>query len=310
MHHEFHSPVLAQEVVTYLHAVPDGVYVDGTLGGGGHTEQILMTAAKSRVIGFDQDVQALSVAKERLRQYGDRVTFIHDNFSNMKARLAQRNIKSVDGILLDLGVSSHQLNESTRGFSFQHDGRLDMRMNQQEKLDAVRVVNTYEPGRLTEIFRVYGEEKNAARIARRIGDERKKGPIETTRALAAIVESVTGKHFLQKSLARIFQAIRIEVNDELGRLDDGLRAGLDCLSAGGRFVVISYHSLEDRIVKTFFVEEAKTSIRAEHKLLPDIPRQARVKILTKKPVSPGEHEITNNPRARSAKLRAIEKVAA
>src|SRR5690349_20952224 len=157
MHHEFHSPVLAQEVVTYLHADAEGVYVDGTLGGGGHAEQILMKAAKSRIIGFDQDEQALSVAKERLRPYGDRVTFVHDSFSNMKRQLAQRNIESVDGILLDLGVSSHQLNESTRGFSFQQDGRLDMRMNRRQDLDAVRIVNTYDVGRLTDIFRVYGE---------------------------------------------------------------------------------------------------------------------------------------------------------
>jgi 16S rRNA (cytosine1402-N4)-methyltransferase len=311
MNHEYHTPVLVDEVLHYLHAESEGVYVDGTLGGGGHTESLLMKSPPgTRVVVFDVDTEALQFSQKRLNKFVDRVVYIHDVFSNMKNQLAQHKLDTIDGVLLDLGISSHQIDSRERGFSFQHEGRLDMRMNQERQITAASIVNTYDVRQLTEIFRTYGEERYSGKIARKIVDARKKNPVETTHQLSSIVESAVGRYLLQKSLARVFQAIRIEVNNELEHLRQGLQSAFESLRIGGRLVVISYHSLEDRIVKEFFVRESSTRIRASNKLLPDIQRQPRVTVLTRKPVCPGSDEISKNPRARSAKLRAAEKIAA
>ena len=310
MTYEYHTPVLVVEALHYLEATREGIYVDGTLGGGGHSESILnISSSSSRLIGFDVDKQALSFAKERLREFSQRVTYIHDDCSNMKQRLEEYSISAVDGVLLDLGISSYQIDTTGRGFSFQHEGRLDMRMNQEQRVDAATVINTYDEQRLAILFRKYGEERNSKRIARKIVEMRKQQPLETTQQLSSVVESVVGSYTLQKSLARIFQAIRIEVNNELEHLRQALHSALESLRIGGRLVIISYHSLEDRIVKEFFVQESLTRIRSTTKLLPDIPRQPRLTVLTRKPIRPTDDEISRNPRARSAKLRAAEKIA-
>lgn len=305
----FHTPVLAAAVVQYLPTAPDGVYVDGTLGGGGHAEAILMRlSSRGQLIGFDRDEQALLFARARLAQFGDRVRYIHENCANLRPVLEKLGVEQIHGLLLDLGISSHQVDDAVRGFSFQRDAHLDMRMDAWQQLDGWTVVNTYDEQRLADMFWTYGEEKLSRRIARRIVDARQHRSIDTTGELASIVESAVGRRFLQKSLARVFQAIRIEVNDELENLRNVLRDALDVLVLGGRIVVISYHSLEDRIVKDFFRTEARSAAPSGSKYLPDRPRQARLAILTKKPITPGADEIAQNPRARSAKLRVAERI--
>src|ERR1041385_2432754 len=309
MHNEYHVPVLAEEVLRYLQPARDGIYVDGTLGGGGHTEYIARNmSAQSKIICFDLDNDGLRYAQQHLSDFGKQLTFIQDNFTNLRAQLKILNVNRIQGLLLDLGVSSHQLDQKNRGFSFQEDARIDMRMNTQQKLDGWTVVNTYEQERISEIMWKYGEERNSRKIARRIVEARKNTPIDSTRELARVIESAVGSRFLQKSLARVFQAIRIEVNGELENLRRVLRDSIDFLEKGGRIFVISYHSLEDRIVKQFFKEEAETFIPSKVKLLPDQPRQPRLSILTKKPVEAGKAEIERNSRARSAKLRAAERI--
>jgi 16S rRNA (cytosine1402-N4)-methyltransferase len=310
MDRPFHTPVLVEDVVRYLITAPDGVYCDGTLGGGGHAEVILRNlTAQGRLIGFDQDEEAVSFAVHRLQPFGDRVRVLRSNFSRIREGCSQLGIGTIQGLLLDLGVSSHQIDDASRGFSFQQSGRLDMRMDRSQSLDGWSVIRTYDEERLTEIFRSYGEERAARRIARKIANDRQKHPVETTDDLAELVGSVVGKQFLAKSLARIFQAIRIEVNGEMERLQTVLRDAMGVVGQGGRIVVISYHSLEDRIVKTFFRDEARTSIPSGHRLLPDRPREPRLRILTNKPVVAGDQEVARNPRARSAKLRAAERIA-
>ena len=306
---DFHTPVLADAVLSFLQPTPDFVYVDATLGGGGHAESILRASSPSgRVIAFDADADGIQFAKVRLKEFSARIVYVHDNFVNIGKQIKQQYGGSVDGVLMDLGVSSHQLNDSSRGFSFQRPHRLDMRMDQRAAVDAQQVVNRYTAERLTEIFRSYGEERQSKRIARRIVDARSRAPIETTEQLSDIVQSVVGKQYLQKSLARVFQAIRIEVNSELDSLRTGLRQSMGVLKPGGRLVVISYHSLEDRIVKDFFREESRTSIPSGHKYLPDQAVRPQLQVLTKKPIGPDEIEIHRNPRSRSAKLRAYERV--
>jgi 16S rRNA (cytosine1402-N4)-methyltransferase len=305
----YHVPVLLEEVLLYLDPKPKGIIVDGTLGGGGHAERIFeRSSPDGKVIGFDLDREALETAGRRLSHYRNRFVPVHSNVSRLMERLKEIGIECINGLVLDLGVSSHQLNEHTRGFSFQTSSRLDFRMDQTQTLDGWKVINTYPVERLTEIFREYGEERFSGRIARKIVGARETSTIDTTVALAGIVESAIGKAMLVKSLARIFQAIRIEVNNELENLSTALRDALDLLSPGGRVVVISYHSLEDRIVKHFFRDEAQNVIRSANKHLPDRPRIPRLKVLTKRPVLPTDEEIHRNPRARSAKLRAAEKV--
>ncbi len=310
MTYVYHTPVLLTETLQFLNPQPAGVYVDGTVGGGGHAEEILnLLSNAGRLIGIDADEEAISFVKTRLHRFGDRIALVQDNFRNLKSILKNLNVNAIDGLLLDLGVSSSQIDSPTRGFSFLGNERLDMRMDRRQKLTAWTVINRYAERDLAEIFWKYGEERHSRRLARRVCDARKRQPINTTGELAEIVRSVAGTSYLSKSLARVFQAIRIDVNEELRNLEDGLRDGIELLRAGGKVVVLSYHSLEDRIVKHLFKEESALSISSGSKLLPDQPRTARLKVLTKKPILPSAEEIQRNPRARSAKLRAAEKIA-
>lgn len=305
----FHTPVLLEEVLHYLLTAPDGVYVDATVGGGGHATAVLeKLGSRGLVIGIDTDSDAIAAAQRRLESFGQRVVLVQDNFRNLKAILAARRLQQVDGVLFDLGVSSFQLDEATKGFSFRSDERLDMRMDRRGRIDARVVVNEYSERTLAELFWKYGEEKHARRIAKRIVQARAQKSIDTTGELAGVVEAVVGHRFLTKSLARVFQAIRIEVNNELENLQQALNDAIDVVRSGGRIVVISYHSLEDRIVKQTMKRAAATTIPSGSKLVPDKPLQPRVAILTKKPITVSPSEITVNPRSRSAKLRAAEKL--
>ena len=302
----YHEPVLCAEALRYLLTDREGTYVDATVGGGGHAEAICgRLGPGGRLIGFDADSDAIVEAEKRLLRFSPRYTLIRENFRSIKNALASRGVAGAAGILLDLGVSSFQLNAGEKGFSFRADERLDMRMDRRRPLTAWEVVNTYPEERLASLLRAYGEEQAARRIARAIIQQR---PVDTTASLGAIVEKCAGGRFLTKSLARVFQAIRIEVNDELASLELALEDVPSLLNPGGRCVIIAYHSLEDRIVKEFFREEASDTIRSAHKYLPDTPRTPRLTILTRKPVTANEAERARNPRARSAKLRAAERV--
>ena len=305
----YHQPVLLHEVLEHLIAEQNGMYVDGTLGGGGHAEAILSKlGTHGHLLGIDQDDDALTAARARLSSFGKRVTLVKNNFSELRTVLSDNRIESVNGILLDLGVSSFQLDESTKGFSFRGEGRLDMRMDRSQSVSAYEVVNGYEAEQLAEIFWKYGEERNSRRIARTVVRARNNAKVESTRELAAVVEQAVGGKFLTRTLARIFQAIRIEVNAELDHLQRGLEESIASLKPGGRLVVISYHSLEDRMVKDMFRNRSANSERSAHPLIPDTKRTPIVRQLMRKPVEATEKEIRQNPRARSAKLRAVEKL--
>jgi 16S rRNA (cytosine1402-N4)-methyltransferase len=302
----FHLPVLCAEAVEFLLANNPRLVVDGTTGGGGHAEKICdRLPPEGRLVCFDADSDALTEAKKRLARNLDRVTFVHSNFRNLKSELQTLGISAIDGLLLDLGVSSHQLDEASRGFSYRADEPLDMRMDRRQSRSARDVVNTYTRERLADVLWQYGEERASRRIASRIVGSR---PIETTGDLASAVRDAVGGKNLVKSLARVFQAIRIEVNDELGSLTQALDDALDLLTDGGRMVVISYHSLEDRIVKELFRSESAVSIPSGHKLIPDAPRVPRLRVLTRRPLEPGADEVMRNARARSARLRAAERI--
>ncbi len=309
MVNEYHEPVLSGEVVRYLCTESDGIYVDCTLGGGGHTAQILQHGSlQSKVIGIDRDTDALRVAHERLIGYADRIKLVQGNFADVRQLLEELGIDQVQGFLLDLGVSSHQINEVSRGFSFQGNSRIDMRMSKDQAFDGWAVVNEYEESQLSDIFWRYGEERFSRKIARRIVEQREHHSINTTEQLGRVVESVVGQRMLVKSLARIFQAIRIEVNNELENLEQMLGDAVDLLVSGGRIVVISYHSLEDRIVKHFFKEQSQPILSETQFVQQEIIREPLLRILTKKPVEATEEEIRHNSRARSAKLRAVERI--
>ena len=306
---EYHTPVLVDSVLHYLQPTPNGIYVDGTLGGGGHAEQILMSSFPSgRVIGFDMDSDAIAFARKRLERFGNRVTFIRDNVANIRKSLSDAGVGQLDGLLLDLGVSSHQIGSPERGFSFQNESRIDMRMDSRNSVDGWTVINTYPQDRLAGILWKFGEELAARRIAKRLVECRERESIDTTAQLARLVRSAAGGGNPQQTLARVFQAIRLEVNKELENLPRVLEAGLEFIAPGGRMVVISYHSLEDRIVKEFFREESKRTVASGTKLLPDRPAEPRLNVLTRKPVVPSSGEIAGNPRSRSAKLRAAERL--
>jgi len=294
MDQPYHTPVLLDEVLSFLRPREGGTYVDCTLGGGGHAEAVLdAISGKGLLVGFDRDPDAIRAAGGRLGRFGKSVALVPHNFDAVRNRLRQLNINEVDGLLLDLGVSSHQLNDPGRGFSFQQEGPLDMRMDRESEVSGLKVVNTYAEEDLKRIFREYGEERMASRIAWRIARQREEKPMESTADLAKAVRRAVGGRFILKSLARIFQAIRIEVNDELENLRRVLGASIPLMAPGGRIVVISYNSLEDRIVKTWMREEARV--------------KDRLTLLTKKPVVPSEKELSENKRSRSAKLRAAER---
>jgi 16S rRNA (cytosine1402-N4)-methyltransferase len=307
--HTYHTPVLLQEVLFYLLTARNGFYVDGTLGGGGHAEAVLeQTAPSGTLIGLDLDDDALDTAGKRLARFQERVIFIKGNFRNIKLVLSQHGVNAVQGILLDLGVSSYQIDEPAKGFSFQTDEMLDMRMDRHQHLHAKLVINEYDEQALVDILWTYGEEKHSRRIAKAIVQQRLEQSIETTGQLAALIESTVGRQFLNKTLARVFQAIRIEVNNEMENLRQALCDCVDVLNPGGRLVVISYHSLEDRMVKYAFRAASAQSIPSGNKIIPDTPLKPVLKMLTRKPVTASEEERAINPRSRSAKLRAAEKV--
>ncbi|MCX6133167.1 MAG: 16S rRNA (cytosine(1402)-N(4))-methyltransferase RsmH [Ignavibacteriales bacterium] len=305
----YHTPVLREEVLAWLITSTDGLYVDATLGGGGHAESILQRLDPTGVlVGFDADPDAIQFAAARLSLFGERGILVHENFRNISAALSQRGISQIGGILFDLGVSSHQLDEPSKGFSFRGDDRLDMRMDPSQSLDARTVVNQYDETELAGIIWKYGEERASRSLARAIVRQRTGAPLETTGELVALVRSVVGERFLIKTLARVFQALRIEVNRELESLTGALAQAIALLKPGARVVVISYHSLEDRIVKETFKREAALIRPSGNKLVPDTILEPKLRILTKKPVEATEEECSLNPRSRSAKLRAAERI--
>jgi 16S rRNA (cytosine1402-N4)-methyltransferase len=305
----YHTPVLLQESLSYLLTTKDGCYVDGTLGGGGHAEAALEKLDSSgKLIGVDLDDDAIAAASKRLEHFGGRAIFVKENFRNIKSVLSKLGVDSVQGILLDLGVSSYQIDEPAKGFSFQTDEKLDMRMDRRQSVDAKSIINHYDEQALVDILWNYGEEKHSRRIAKAIVQNRAMQPIESTGQLAFLIERTVGNRFLNKTLARVFQAIRIEVNNEIENLRQALCDCVDVLNPGGRLVVISYHSLEDRLVKYAFRAASAQSIPSGNKIIPDTPLRPVLNVLTRKPITATPEEIAANPRSRSAKLRAAEKV--
>jgi 16S rRNA (cytosine1402-N4)-methyltransferase len=300
-----HISVLLNETVELLNIKKDGIYVDGTLGGGGHTGEICKKLETGLVIGIDQDKNALKAAQERLAQYN--VHYVWNNFANIKAVLNEEKIDKIDGALLDLGVSSHQLDEPSRGFSYRYDAPLDMRMNQEGLLSAKIVVNEYDYEDLVRILFEYGEERNARQIAKRIIQNR---PIETTFQLVDVIKSAfSAKQLAEKHPAkRTFQAIRIEVNGELAILKNAIKDFADSLNLGGRIAIITFHSLEDRIVKNTFLELAQGCTCPKEFPICICNNQQKYRVVTRKPVISGEEELGNNSRSASAKLRVLEKI--
>lgn len=306
-----HVSVLLQACIDALEIRENGDYVDCTLGGGGHSEAILERLTSGRLAGIDQDQDALAAAAARLSRFGDRFFPVHSNFVHLGEVVQDLNWGGLDGILIDLGVSSYQLDEAERGFSYMNEGRLDMRMDQTQTLTAEEVVNTYSEKSLYELIRDYGEEKWASRIAKFIVEARRNAPIQTTYDLVEIIKAAIPAKARQDGphpAKRTFQAIRIEVNDELGIIEKTIRDGAALLKPGGRMAIITFHSLEDRIVKQTFKDLSTACICP-----PEIPvcvceHKAVLKTVTKKPILPSEGELEDNPRARSAKLRVAEKL--
>lgn len=305
---EYHIPVLYYETLDNLVINPDGVYVDCTLGGGGHSEGILKRLSpKGVLISIDQDQQAIDYAKKRLEGYGNWKCF-KNNFENIETVIYMAGYDKVDGILMDIGVSSTQLDDAERGFSYRFDARLDMRMNTSAKISAYEVVNTYEEGALSKILFEYGEERHARRIAKFICDSRKEKPIETTGDLVAIIKRAYPERASKHPAKKTFQAIRIEVNKELEVLENAINKAVDCLKVGGRLGIITFHSLEDRIVKTMFKDFSTDCICPPRLPVCICNNKAKVKLITKKPLIPSEDELTHNKRAHSSKLRVIERI--
>ena len=309
---EFHHiSVLLDECIDGLAIKPDGIYVDGPLGGAGHSSQIVKRLTTGRLIGIDRDPVALKAAGERLAPYADRVTLVHSNFCEMDHVLDDLGIEGVDGILLDLGVSSPQLDEVSRGFSYMGDAPLDMRMNNEDSLTADVVVNTWSQEDLKRILYDYGEEHYAPQIAAAICRRREAAPIKTTLELVDVIRSAMPPAALrekQHPAKRSFQAIRIAVNDELGAVRQVLGAAIPKLNPGGRLAIITFHSLEDRIVKNGMADAAKGCTCPPNFPVCVCGKKPKVKIITRKPVVSGDEELDRNPRARSAKLRVCEKL--
>lgn len=306
-----HYSVLLDEAIAGLAIKPDGIYVDGTLGYGGHSSEILKRLnEQGHLYAFDQDKEALAYSKERLSKIGNNFTLVYSNFVNMKEELANLGINKVDGIIFDLGLSSPQIDNKERGFTFMNDAKLDMRMDQDSPKTAADVVNDYSEKDLTNIFFLYGEEKMSRQIAHRIVVSRQTKRIETTKELVDIIAAATkAKYFNTKHPERqIFQAIRIEVNSELSVLKHVLPDAIDLLKPNGRISVITFHSLEDRITKQIFKQASEVDELV--KGLPVIPAeyQPKIKLINKKPILPSEKELSENSRSRSAKLRIIERI--
>jgi 16S rRNA (cytosine1402-N4)-methyltransferase len=307
----FHEPVMCREILASLECKPGGVYVDGTIGGGGHAQAILEnTAPDGLLIGIDRDSDALLASERRLQTFGRRKILVKANFADIGKLLTNLNIEKVDGILLDLGVSSHQLDAGERGFSFSSDAPLDMRMDQDSRYCAYDLVNLSSENELRKIIKAYGEEPMAGRITRAILTKRAAVPIRTTRELADVIYHAVPAAYRQRRIhpaTRSFQAIRIAVNDELSNLHTAILSGAEMLKRGGRFSIISFHSLEDRIVKEAFRAAQKGCTCP-----PDLPvcnckGEPKLNVITKRPVYPGTDEVDSNPRARSARLRTAER---
>ena len=308
-----HYSVLRNETIENLNIKPDGIYVDGTLGGGGHAYQVaLRLSEKGRLIGIDQDADAIAAAGERLREFGDKITIIRSNYANMKEELHRIGVEKVDGIVLDLGVSSFQLDTPERGFTYRDENApLDMRMDDRQSLTAKDIVNGYSEMELYRIIRDYGEDKFAKNIAKHIVQERAKKPIETTGELTEIIRAsipmkvqMIGGH----PAKRTFQAIRIELNKELEVLQDNLDDMIDLLNPGGRICIITFHSLEDRIVKTNFKRNENPCTCPSDFPVCVCGKKSKGKVVTRKPILPSEEELEVNSRSKSAKLRVFERV--
>lgn len=302
-----HVPVLFQEVLDVLNPVSGGLYVDGTVGAGGHSRGILeRSSPDGKLIGFDRDPAALALAESNLAEFSDRVTLIHGSYHELVSHLNNRNWHTVDGILIDLGLSSMQLDSPERGFSFRYDAPLDMRFDTDQSFSASDLVNEFTKEELAEVIFTYGEEKFSRRIANAIVANR---PLATTKELAELIKGVV-PHTRSKihPATRTFQALRIVVNNELNALEAFLPAALEVLKPGGRLAVIAFHSLEDRIVKVYFRQESRDCICPPKVPICVCEHKARIKELTRRPIRPEDSEIERNPRARSAKLRAAEKI--
>ena len=302
-----HVSVLADEIIEYLNINPDGIYFDGTLGGGGHSSLICSHLKGGRLIATDRDSNAIKAAGERLKPFGDAVTIVKDNFSNAASVLDDLGIDGIDGAMLDLGVSSHQLDEPERGFSYRFDAPLDMRMDSDAQLSAYQVVNEYSEQELAKIIFDYGEDKNARKIARKIVENR---PIKTTLELVDVIKSAfSAKERQEKHPAkRTFQAIRIEVNNELDMLGGAIERLAEKLNKGGRLCIITFHSLEDRIVKNTFNDLSKGCTCPKDFPVCVCGNKERFKVVTRKPVLPSAKELEVNPRSASAKLRVLERI--
>ena len=305
-----HKPVLLDECIEMLNIRPGGVYVDGTLGRAGHSREIVRRLTGGRLICIDQDTAAIRAAEERLAPWRDRVTLVHGNFSDLADILREAGVSGVDGALFDLGVSSPQLDDASRGFSYMQDAPLDMRMDNTAALTAREVVNTWSQEELRRILYEYGEERYAPAIARAIVKTRETGPVETTLELAEIVRGAMPPAALrekQHPAKRTFQAVRIAVNGELDALPPMLEAAVDSLNPGGRLAVITFHSLEDRIVKQTLREQARGCTCPREFPVCVCGKKPKIRLVTRKPIVPGAAELSENPRARSAKLRTAEK---
>ncbi|HHL72318.1 MAG TPA: 16S rRNA (cytosine(1402)-N(4))-methyltransferase RsmH [Bacteroidetes bacterium] len=300
---------MVQEVIDWLVTNPDGIYIDATLGGGGHTTALLQKlGVNARVIGIDRDTEAIDAASRRLAGE-QRFSAVHGRFSEISSLADRLAVGPCDGIFADLGVSSHQIDTAGRGFSFMQDGPLDLRMNPAEGRPASELVMSLPADELASIFYRFGEERYSRRIAGKIVEERRKRELRSTAALVQVIEMVTPHKQRIKTLARIFQALRIAVNDELGELERFLAEGFQLLKPFGRMVLLTYHSLEDRIVKHFFVDKARACICPPEAPVCVCNHHPEARILTRRPVCAGAEEVARNPRARSAKLRAAEKIA-
>lgn len=306
-----HISVLLNECIEGLNIKEDGIYVDGTLGGAGHSSEIIKNLCeRGRLIGIDQDKDALKAAKEKLKDYNN-VTFVHSNFYNIENILHDLNIAGVDGILMDLGVSSYQLDNGERGFSYMQDAPLDMRMNRENSLSAYEVINSYSEEDLFRIIKDYGEEKFAKRIANFIINKRKEKNIESTLELVDVIKAAIPAKARREGphpAKRTFQAIRIEVNKELEVIEKTIRDGVERLNVGGRMAIITFHSLEDRIVKTVYKNLANPCTCPSSFPVCVCNKKPIVKIITRKPIEASKEELDYNPRSRSAKLRIIEKI--
>ncbi len=306
-----HKSVLLKETIDGLKIKPDGIYVDGTLGGGGHASEVARRLSdKGSIIGIDQDAAAIEAAGIRLKDFGEKVTIVRSNYCDMKSQLGELGIDKVDGIVLDLGVSSYQLDTAERGFSYREDAPLDMRMDRRQKMTARDIVNDYEERELYRVIRDYGEDKFAKNIAKHIVAARQKAPIETTGQLTEIIRASIPMKFQKKSghpAKRTFQAIRIELNQELEVLKNSLDAMIDLLNPGGRLCIITFHSLEDRIVKSAFRKNENPCTCPSDFPVCVCGKISKGSIITRKPILPSKEEMEENSRAKSAKLRIFER---